>query len=1002
MSTFADVMSSDSDASKSSSSSFSLADDVQEDSATAALLMRGCSSAQPQSSGGLAAVLQNNSELRGSSRHHCADRDEVTSSQNATSPLQPLDSVFQSTASLPRGGGDGLEGTIRRIIATQLEDNSPKHLGGSHSQRSVSSSVVVGLRASSGLEDDMMHTLSDAANSGPANFDATAIGESAPLRGGPTSEGTATAHDVYNDTFEDDDEDDLDEAAVERELAMKKYEISLQAERDAIDEEEFTCRRDVEDAQRQEGWLGSAVGGLSILFTWFHEQTEVMEDEMNMRNDVTMQQSSNWDAIRGVVENELRSIVAACLETSLRDCIARELTDRESVEVCEKGAHTALAGTLAFLLAQTTIAEAEGVARQIVEDEHNGRFEKCIALESSESCQALARQEWREQNAAVLCAEEAESRVQVTSMASMGADIIIQSCLACLNVFCEEQLALSQLQQQTLIDRFNAENQETLRIVKIKMESTLRDEAAARKELATDEWNHRRPMYDAHRKSLVTIRPRKPAVPRVSKKIHIPVPPEKPPAAQNLWSNKHGTEPSCVGRPKLHKMAPLPLRRLPPYADFNAPAPTPSITGRISSTAVDEGVGRKSLVAREHHEWTSLISNFRHVRRDIDHTEATAEEEELHRAYQHGQGPFRVSQHEYGRFRDLKEDAKRRRAHNEERFRLQALVARLIAVDVKFEAKLAAKLSKSRATAVHKPRPPFHCGSVGTADAHHVSAWEIIPRMGIVASERRSTGNDGSSPQRGATESPQREKVAAAVRQRPATAAAGHGPGLNARPPQAPRPVHSARPVSKSAQQSLQEKQPDEAFVTSLERKLDEALIEGDQPRSSALDSPDAKSSRASSPSTASSPSSQSSRSSPRRSGSSSSDDDPGSEHRSASDGRPVSDLQNTTRMESAYGDDSFYSEPASPEKRCQEEQPLEGESSPSRCVLPLKEEVVHSLIHHGGSGSSVHIERTSPSSPPAPSNAAAPQDGDQESSSRSVSSNGSWHPMVFAESSNQ
>jgi hypothetical protein len=529
--------------------------------------------------------------------------------------------------------------------------------------------------------------------------------------------------------------------------------------------------------------------------------------------------------------------------------------------------------------------------------------------------------------------------------------------------------------------------------------------------MAVEEWDGRRPLYDAHRKSLMMIRPRKPAVPRLStKKIHVPAPPERP--HQVAIGATWGSSDPALGRPKILKVRPLALRRLPAYEEPTAVAPS---AGRAAATTVDEAVGRKAIISREHHQWTSLISSFRHIVHAIDHTEATAEEVSLSRAYRQGNGPFRVSECEYDRYKELKNDAKRRRSHNEERFRLQSLVSRLIEVDMEFEVKLAMKSNKQRATSVKEPRPPFQYSSVGAAAAKRC-AWDVIPRLGGGHAAHHTPRAANTDDAKTNSRSPERSEHQAA-RQRPATAAASQGTRPAARPPQAPRTIQSARPPPKNSAPAVDAAC--ETFGECLDRKLEEALSgqddgeemvrhEASPPRPR---SPSGGSSYHRSFSSSSSSSCSSSSSASCRRSSSPGSNDSSSPRAVAEDAPPYPDSASPLNeaIDTTYADDSFYSTPASPDKShnatttstaaMDSESKLDDEA----IELPAREEVVHSLIaHHSKPPTPVRGPASKPPTPRAtpteqhPLDGNSPKCGDSPASplSNSASSNGSWHPM--------
>ncbi|CUG94027.1 Hypothetical protein, putative, partial [Bodo saltans] len=1006
-----------------------LADDVPEDAGTAALL-RGESTRS--SGGGIAAVLRDNSEL-----HDKEDAVAAASSHSAASPVQPLDSVFQSAASLPcGGGGHGLGGTISRLVASQLEDSSPRYSHRSESYRAGT--------AASGLDDDMLNTVSDIGGNAdvPSTFAATAMGPRVPSM--PERDAQ------YNDTFEDDEDEDEEaavkknfklpkrklrskpiadedeEAAVEKELQAAKAKIALQADRDALEEDEYLRRREIEDNQRFDGWLGKSAHSLSASYEVFNLQTSLMEDEAEARNDISMQQASNWGAIDGVISSELRAVFLSTLEDAICRWIVEESQTRETIVDDESRHVSALTGSMQLESSLQLMIKGESSKRNSYNDEYCISVEKLELREISDRQVAKSRQEWREVRSASLEVERERSHAGIEREEHPIFNHMQDTCKEALAILIEEQVAVTDIHRRERESHLEAERKEAARGFATSVSELLQNEQDLRKFMATEEWDGRRPLYDAHRKSLMTIRPRKPAVPRLStKKIHVPAPPERPHHVTigATW----GTSDPAMGRPKILKVRPLALRRLPPYEEPTAVAPS---AGRASATSVDEAVGRKAIVSREHHQWTSLISSFRHMVHTIDHTEATTEEVSLSRAYRHGQAPFRVSECEYDRYKELKDDAKRRRAHNEERFRLQSLVSRLIAVDMEFEVKLAMKSNKQRATAVKEPRPPFQYSSVGAAAAKRC-AWEVIPRLagGHAAHTPRTTNADGggTTTTRCPQHSPQRSE-SRAPKQRPATAAAAQGDRPTARPPQAPRTIQSARPPPKSPMPPVVEGAA-ETFGECLDRKLEEALFGHDEEQSSMLPeeaspqrprSPSADSSSSHRSSSSSHSSSSSASSISRRS--SSSDSHHSSSTRRVAEGssHPETAAPQHDAMDSTYADDSFNSTPASPDKShnatTTSTAPPDasddniGDDNDADLPLPAREEVVHSLISHltnnsassTGGGSKPPTPVASSSKPPTPRATPPPPEDDSPQrndspaspASSSASSHGSWHPM--------
>jgi hypothetical protein len=997
-----------------SSSSFSLADDVQEDPATAALLQGGIASMEKgggASSSVLAAMMRDISDLHG-------DEVATCSSQNAASPVQPLDSVFQSTASLAHGRG-GLDGTIRRMVIDQLD--SPDHHAVRRSQTNGSHVVGVHAQSTSGLDsEELLATLSDA---GPVNFEATAVGGPAPAE----VKACSPPRDAYDDTFEmdaDTESEDGDEDAITHELAAKKHSIALRAQRDAIDEDEYAARREVEDDERIQGWRGSTDGGLSQLFQWFHEQTEVMEAELERREETEAHEISTWDAIHQILREEANALWVAKMDGLVDACIDDEVRLRSTILLEESSHATRLDAVQSGLTHTCSLICEERDGREAIQNEDETWIEKISAREASDRHQASERQRWREERTVAILKELTETRSEVEADAMSGAVVMYAACLALIGLFVDESRALQQLERDECVGRLEAEYNETMRLMEGWISAMHADEATGRKALVGEEWDRRRPLYDAHRKSMLLFRPRKPPVPRLSRKNYIPTPPVKPMNVAQTYGVSYTTPSTAdVGRPRIPKVRPLPLKRLPPYEDPTQLGSALHSGGRMSAVSVDEGVGRKAIGTREQHQWFSLLSLFRHGTRDLDHEATTQEEVSLQQAYQHGKEPFRVSQHEYDRYRALREEAKRRRAYVEERFRLQALVSRLIAVDVAFETKLAMRTSKSHpATSVRKPRPPFHCGRVD-ADGAKRCAWEVIPRLCNAADGSPSPKQRHRiSPERTATNSPQ-----TSLRQRPRTAGAAQSQA--ARPPQAPRPVQSARPprVRSSVAAGHQHEQR-ESFGQRLDRKLEEALLDASPVRG---DSPPTSSRASSPPGTPPSSSKSSSRAS---SASSRSSSRPTSSHHADSfveheDNTPPQSAtrarDDTTLADTTYGDESFVSMPASPEKAAEDNEAdaqqtddvdgghaQTGEAMGSR---DAKEEVVYSLIHHDSSltklstpqpprRSSASTSSSSRRSTPPDTQAEHQEDGDESlpvhrsassASSKSTSSSGSWHPMI-------
>lgn len=483
---------------------------------------------------------------------------------------------------------------------------------------------------------------------------------------------------------------------------------------DELLEREIVARNSITDDERRFGFSGN--GLLNHAYDAFTDCVELLCEEQDSRLSTESQEATTKNVLldefssgRCIIETEAqrRSVL---LRTVHEEARARQLI----VEECDLPAPD-LIQELVMLRARQ-LDEEECISRTTVGDDAHQSHSNIAALASLN----IAR--------CGITLDERRRRERVGRCAEEQTEILVSCAHAMLNSALQEETARCQLARDEDDARHLVEKMRRARALLESITELCTEEQLQRKKLAAQEWDERRPMYSEHRMAVVIDvgRPRKPPVPKAPKRRFIPQPPPKPlrtnsaPAAHRLSPFR-----STAGRHLVPGALPLKKLTRPLAADSAVAKRLQTLQASLETSVTDESVGRKALLAREDRQWRSIVSRLRHALHAIDHAEACSGERQLQHKFRTSAGEFKSSHQqehgEYERYRLLREEAKQKRLHYEERSRLQSLVSQLIAVDVEFDMQLALRAERLRCTAVSAPRPPFQFTST--------TPWEVVPRL---------------------------------------------------------------------------------------------------------------------------------------------------------------------------------------------------------------------------------------------------------------------------------